>query len=113
MQPIPTTPFSSNANGELYSIDSVAARVADYAPRYVTVTGGEPLVRKDIPGLASRLAALPGIEDLSLSTNAVGLIRYAPALQAAGVDARAGRASVSGVRLRFLLPLSGTIAVRH
>ncbi|MFQ5643482.1 MAG: GTP 3',8-cyclase MoaA [Thiogranum sp.] len=50
------------------------------------LTGGEPLVRKNLPGLAARLAALPGIEDLSLSTNATRLDRHAEALMAAGVS---------------------------
>lgn len=51
----------------------------------IRLTGGEPLLRRDIAGLAGRLAALPGIEDLSLSTNATQLDRHAHALKAAGV----------------------------
>ena len=35
------------SGGELQSISQVAARVADYAPRYVTVTGGEPLAQRN------------------------------------------------------------------
>ncbi len=50
------------------------------------LTGGEPLVRKNLPELAARLAALPGIDDLSLSTNATRLDKYANALIAAGVS---------------------------
>ena len=49
-------------------------------------TGGEPLVRKDLPVLATRLAALPGVEDLSLSTNATRLAHQAIALKNAGVS---------------------------
>jgi len=52
----------------------------------VRLTGGEPLVRKDLPALAARLAALPGIQDLSLSTNATRLARHAPALRQAGIS---------------------------
>lgn len=52
----------------------------------VRITGGEPLVRKNLAELASRLARLPGIEDLSLSTNAVRLARQAQALREAGID---------------------------
>ena len=37
----------------------------------VRLTGGEPLIRRDLPELVKLLAAVPGIEDLSLSTNAV------------------------------------------
>ncbi len=51
----------------------------------VRLTGGEPLLRRDISGLATRLAALPGVDDLSLSTNATQLDRHAHALKAAGV----------------------------
>ncbi len=53
--------------------------------RRIRLTGGEPLVRRGLPALAARLAALPGIEDLSLSTNATRLAREAAALRAAGV----------------------------
>jgi len=52
----------------------------------VRITGGEPLVRKNIPELAERLAALPGIEDLSISTNATRLDRQAVALRKAGIS---------------------------
>ncbi|KAF0815379.1 GTP 3',8-cyclase [Andreprevotia sp. IGB-42] len=51
----------------------------------VRLTGGEPLLRKDLAQLAGRLSVLPGIEDLSLSTNATQLDRHATALHAAGV----------------------------
>lgn len=53
--------------------------------RRVRLTGGEPLTRHGLPELAARLAALPGVEDLSLSTNAVQLRRHADALYRAGV----------------------------
>lgn len=52
----------------------------------IRITGGEPLVRKNIPDLAQRLSALPGIEDLSLSTNAIQLKRHAQALKNANVS---------------------------
>jgi len=51
----------------------------------IRLTGGEPLLRRDIAELAGRIAALPGIDDLSLSTNATQLDRHARALKAAGV----------------------------
>lgn len=49
------------------------------------LTGGEPLTRHDLPELAARLSRLPGITDLSLSTNALLLARQAEALHSAGV----------------------------
>ena len=52
----------------------------------IRLTGGEPLVRKNLPALAARLAALPGILDLSLSTNATRLARQAGALREAGIS---------------------------
>jgi GTP 3',8-cyclase len=51
----------------------------------IRLTGGEPLTRRDLPALVARLAALPGIEDLSLSTNAVRLAKFAHAFKAAGL----------------------------
>ncbi len=51
----------------------------------VRITGGEPLVRKGLPELTERLSALPGIDDLSLSSNAVQLARHAEALYRGGV----------------------------
>lgn len=54
--------------------------------RRVRVTGGEPLVRRNLPTLVSQLSAIDGLEDLSLSTNAVGLSRQADALKAAGIS---------------------------
>lgn len=57
----------------------------------IRMTGGEPLLRRDLPLLAGRLSALPGLRDLSLSTNATQLARHAVALKAAGV----GRINVS------------------
>ena len=49
------------------------------------LTGGEPLVRRDFPQLVAMLAAVPGIEDLSLTTNAYLLDRQADALVEAGI----------------------------
>ena len=54
--------------------------------RRVRLTGGEPLVRKDILEIARRVKALPGVENLALSTNGTELARLAEPLRAAGVD---------------------------
>jgi cyclic pyranopterin phosphate synthase len=58
--------------------------------RKIRLTGGEPLVRKDLPLLVSMLAQIPGI-DLTLTTNGSLLVRYARALKDAGLK----RVSVS------------------
>src|SRR5690242_12399626 len=53
--------------------------------RKVRVTGGEPLLRRDLPLLIARLAAIPGIEDLALTTNGVLLDQLAQPLYDAGL----------------------------
>jgi cyclic pyranopterin phosphate synthase len=49
------------------------------------LTGGEPLLRRRLPELVARLAAIPGIEDLALTTNGSLLARHAGALRDAGL----------------------------
>jgi GTP 3',8-cyclase len=51
----------------------------------VRLTGGEPLVRRDLPVLVSFLAGTPGVRDLSLTTNGVLLDRFAAPLVEAGL----------------------------
>lgn len=67
-------------------IERLIAAFARLGVRRVRLTGGEPLLRRNIADLAARIAALPGIDDLSLSTNATQLERHARALKAAGVS---------------------------
>lgn len=67
-------------------IAAIARSMAAVGLRKVRITGGEPLVRRDLPRLARMLRAIPGIEDLSLSTNAVLLTDQAEALRDAGVN---------------------------
>ncbi|MDH5649344.1 MAG: GTP 3',8-cyclase MoaA [Gammaproteobacteria bacterium] len=66
-------------------IERVMGAFARLGVSRVRVTGGEPLVRKNLPYLASCLSKIPGIEDLSLSTNAVHLAKHARELWQAGV----------------------------
>lgn len=66
-------------------IERVIAAFGNLGVNRVRITGGEPLVRKDLPALASRLSVLDGIDDLSLSTNAVQLAKYSDALYQGGV----------------------------
>jgi GTP 3',8-cyclase len=51
----------------------------------VRLTGGEPLLRRDVPALVELLAARPAIRDLALTTNGVLLAAQAAALKAAGL----------------------------
>src|SRR5690242_1807994 len=66
-------------------IERFARIAAGLGIRKVRVTGGEPLVRRDLPVLIARLAAIPGIEDLALTTNGVLLPDLAEPLYAAGL----------------------------
>ena len=54
--------------------------------RKLRVTGGEPLLRKDLDNLIGRLAALPGLEDLALTTNGFSLSSKAGLLKRAGLN---------------------------
>jgi cyclic pyranopterin phosphate synthase len=51
----------------------------------VRITGGEPLLRRDLPALVKQLAERPGIRDLALTTNGVLLEEHARALRDAGL----------------------------
>lgn len=51
----------------------------------VRLTGGEPLVRKDIVALVRRIAELKGVDDLSMTTNGILLSKYADKLKEAGL----------------------------
>ena len=73
---------------ELLTYEEIAAIVrvlAGMGLRRLRITGGEPLIRRDLPVLVRGLAAVPGIEDIALSTNAVLLPQMADELRAAGV----------------------------
>jgi cyclic pyranopterin phosphate synthase len=53
--------------------------------RKLRLTGGEPLLRANLPDLIGDLTAIPGVEDVALTTNGVLLARYAAELKAAGL----------------------------
>ena len=52
----------------------------------IRITGGEPLVRRDVEHLIAMLAALPGLQDLTLTTNGALLAKKAAALKDAGLN---------------------------
>lgn len=66
-------------------IERVIGAFARLGVERVRLTGGEPLTRHGLPQLAGKLSALDGLEDLSLSTNAIHLEKHADELFAAGV----------------------------
>jgi cyclic pyranopterin phosphate synthase len=67
-------------------IEQVLRVMAPMGLERVRITGGEPLVRQDLPELVKLIAGVPGIRDISLSTNAVLLADQAEALRSAGVQ---------------------------
>ncbi|MEJ2692530.1 MAG: GTP 3',8-cyclase MoaA [Candidatus Thiodiazotropha sp.] len=66
-------------------LERIVTRFARMGVSHLRLTGGEPLVRRNIVDLTRRLAAIPGIDDLSLSTNGARLAGLARPLHDAGV----------------------------
>jgi cyclic pyranopterin phosphate synthase len=66
-------------------IERVVRAAAPLGVRSIRLTGGEPLVRRDLPDLVARLAAIDGIDDIALSTNGLLLADLAADLRAAGL----------------------------
>jgi cyclic pyranopterin phosphate synthase len=67
-------------------IERVVRVLAEMGVRDVRLTGGEPLVRRELPSLVAMLAAIPEVREIALTTNGYLLERDAGALVAAGVD---------------------------
>jgi GTP 3',8-cyclase len=66
-------------------IERIVRVLAGMGVREVRLTGGEPLVRRELPELVRMLAGVPGVDDLSLTTNGVLLDRLAGPLVEAGL----------------------------
>lgn len=74
---------------DILSYEEIAAVVAELAPHGLSrlrITGGEPTLRPALPTLIALLRAIPGVEDIALSTNGVRLPELAGALRDAGLD---------------------------
>ena len=67
-------------------IDRLVAVFVSLGVARVRLTGGEPLLRRDLAGLVGRLARHAGLEERTLTTNGVYLAGQADALRAAGLD---------------------------
>ena len=78
---------SLGANGRLSfdEIERAARAFVALGVRKLRLTGGEPLLRKNLPALVARLAAIDGIEDLALTTNGSLLAAQVQALRDAGL----------------------------
>jgi cyclic pyranopterin phosphate synthase len=66
---------------EIVRLTRLAARLG---VRKLRLTGGEPLLRPNLADLIGDLSAIPGIEDIALTTNGVLLAKHATELKAAG-----------------------------
>jgi cyclic pyranopterin phosphate synthase len=66
-------------------ITRVVRIVAEMGVNKVRLTGGEPLVRRDVPELVRQISAIEGIQDLAMTTNGILLPQLASKLKAAGL----------------------------
>ena len=74
---------------DILSYEEIARVVVELAPlglRRLRITGGEPTLRPELSRLIGMLKEIPGIEDISLSTNGVRLPELSDALKLAGLD---------------------------
>jgi len=90
-------------------IERIVRVAAGLGVSKLRITGGEPLVRRGIVSLVKQLADIPGITDLSMTTNATLLGKYANDLAAAGLN-RVNISMDSLNPLRFLKLTGGELA---
>jgi len=86
---IPDGGVAHTERAEVLSFEEIAALVCVFASlgvRRVRLTGGEPTARRDLVALVRLLRAIPGIDDIALSTNGHLLPELAAPLRDAGVD---------------------------
>ena len=67
-------------------IESLARAFVKQGVRKLRLTGGEPLLRKDLPILVDKLAKIEGVEDIAMTTNGALLDKFAVDLKQAGLD---------------------------
>jgi cyclic pyranopterin phosphate synthase len=85
---MPTRDVSFLPRSKLLSFEEIETFVRAVVPcgvRKLRLTGGEPLVRSDVPELVAKLASIEGVEDLAMTTNATRLVTYARPLREAGL----------------------------
>jgi len=84
-------------------IVEVAEAAAKLGIRKFRITGGEPLVRPGLEELVAGLAALPGVEDISLTTNGLLLAKQAEPLKRAGLKrVNVSLDTMDAVRFKFI-----------
>ena len=86
---MPSEGVEKRAHGDILSLEELAeiaeATVA-CGVKKIRLTGGEPLVRRGLPDLCRMLRAIPGVEELCLTTNGSLLPQLAKPLREAGLD---------------------------
>ncbi len=86
---LPATGVEWMARANLLTFEEIVRVVRCLASMGVTgvrLTGGEPTVRRGLPDLVRELAAIPGILDIAMTTNAHHLAKHAEALASAGLN---------------------------
>lgn len=86
---MPEDGVCKKAHGEICALEELAGMAeaaVSLGVKKIRITGGEPLVRKGILSLVERLAALPGLEELTMTTNGSFLPELAAPLRQAGLD---------------------------
>ncbi|MGH8891152.1 MAG: GTP 3',8-cyclase MoaA [Acidothermaceae bacterium] len=81
--------FAFAPRNELLSFEEITLVVAAFARagvRKIRLTGGEPLLRAGLPDLVAMIAAVPGVDDIALTTNGSLLARHVEKLRAAGLN---------------------------
>lgn len=106
---MPEDEYSWLPREDLLTAAELASVVASFAAAGVVkvrITGGEPLLRTDLVEIVEGIAAVPGIEDIALTTNGSALANKAAALRAAGLS----RVTVS---LDTLRPVRHSVITRR
>jgi cyclic pyranopterin phosphate synthase len=91
---MPEEEYTWLPRASLLSFEEITRLATTFASLGVTklrLTGGEPLLRRDLPVLVASLVAVPGIREVALTTNGLLLKQQAEALKAAGL----GRVTIS------------------
>ena len=86
---MPPEGVEKRSHGDILSLEElaeIAAAAVRCGVRKIRLTGGEPLVRRGLPDLCRMLRAIPGGEELCLTTNGSLLPAFAAPLREAGVD---------------------------
>ncbi len=78
-------PLDATRRLDFDAIEAVARSAVRLGARKLRLTGGEPLLRRGLEQLVARLAAIPGVEDLALTTNGSLLAAKARSLREAGL----------------------------